>query len=138
MSQPAYLLEANDFVMKKKILSLREHYDFEDLSGAKIGEADGNLFQVPAKFDVIDTHGLEVMHLEGKILSLRKQFTFHGASGEELGTIKKKIVKLIGEEFWVKKMELSSCVSMETSPSTIIKWQSAASKLHLSTRNGWL
>jgi uncharacterized protein YxjI len=82
MSQPTYLLEANDFIMKKKILSLREHYDFEDLTGTKIGEADGNLFQVPAKFIVIDTHGLEAMHLEGKVLSLRKQFTFHGASGE--------------------------------------------------------
>ena len=103
MSQPTYLLEANDFIMKKKILSLREHYDLEDLTGTKIGEADGNLFQVPAKFIVIDTHGLEAMHLEGKVLSLRKQFTFHGASGEELGTIKKKIVKLIGEEFWVEK-----------------------------------
>jgi uncharacterized protein YxjI len=43
------------------------------------------------------------MHLEGKVLSLRSQFTFHGANGEELGTIKKKIVKLIGEEFWVEK-----------------------------------
>ena len=103
MSQPNYLLEANDFIMKKKILSLREHYDLEDLTGTKIGEAEGNLFQVPAKFTVIDTHGLEAMHLEGKILSLRKQFTFYGSSGEELGTIKKKIVKLIGEEFWVEK-----------------------------------
>jgi uncharacterized protein YxjI len=103
MNQPTYLLEASDFIMKKKILSLREHYDFEDLTGTKIGEADGNLFQVPAKFNVIDTHGLEMMHLEGKVLSLRKQFTFYGTSGEELGTIKKKIVKLIGEEFWVEK-----------------------------------
>jgi uncharacterized protein YxjI len=103
MSQPTYLLEANDFIIKKKILSLREHYDFEDLTGTKIGEADGNLFQFPAKFAVIDTHGLEAMHLEGKVLSLRQQFTFHGATGEELGTIKKKIVKLIGKEFWVEK-----------------------------------
>ena len=75
MSQPTNLLEANDFIMKKKILSLREHYDFEDLTGTKIGDAEGNLFQVPAKFTVIDTHGLEAMHLEGKILSLRKQFS---------------------------------------------------------------
>jgi uncharacterized protein YxjI len=103
MSQLTYLLETNDFTVKKKILSLREHYDFEDLSGAKIGEAEGNLFQVPAKFYVNDAHGLEVVHLEGKVLSLRKQFTFYGASGEELGAIKKKIVKLIGEEFWVEK-----------------------------------
>lgn len=103
MSQPTYLLEANDFIMKKKILSLREHYDFEDLTGIKIGEAEGNFFQVPAKFNVIDIHGLEAMHVEGKLISLRKQFTFYGASGEEIGTVKKKIVKLIGEEFWVEK-----------------------------------
>jgi len=103
MSQPGFLLEANDFIMKKKILSLREHYDFEDLSGTKLGEADGNLFQVPAKFIVLDNHGLEFMHLQGKVLSLRRQFSFHGANGEELGTIKKKIAKFVGEEFWVEK-----------------------------------
>ena len=103
MSQPSSLLEANDFVMKKKILSLREHYDFEDVTGSKLGEADGNLFQVPAKFTVFDNHGLEMMHLDGKVFSLRRQFTFHDAADEELGIIKKKIVKLIGEEFWVEK-----------------------------------
>jgi uncharacterized protein YxjI len=89
--------------MKKKILSAREHYDFEDTAGNKLGEADGNLLQVPAKFVVKDTHGLELMHLQGKVFSLRREFTFYGSAGEELGTIKKKIAKLIGEEFWVEK-----------------------------------
>jgi len=103
MSHATSLLEAEDFVMKKKILSLREHYDFEDLSGTKLGEADGNFFQVPAKFLVVDTHGLELLHLEGKVLSLRHQFTIFSPSGEELGTMKRKIAKLIGEEFWLEK-----------------------------------
>lgn len=102
MSQ-SFLLEANDLVMKKKILSMREHYDFEDTTGNKLGEADGNLFQFPARFVVADTHGLELMHLEGKVLSLRNQFTFYGSAGEELGTIKKKLAKLVGKEFWVEK-----------------------------------
>ena len=102
MSQ-SFLLETNDFIMKKKILSAREHYDFEDLKGNKLGEADGNIVQVPPKFVVKDTHGLELMHLQGKVFSLRREFTFYGSAGEELGTIKKKIAKLIGEEFWVEK-----------------------------------
>jgi uncharacterized protein YxjI len=102
MSQ-SFLLEANDFIMKKKILSAREHYDFEDTAGNKLGEADGNFLQVPPKFVVKDTHGLELMHLQGKVFSLRREFTFYGSAGEELGTIKKKIAKLIGEEFWVEK-----------------------------------
>jgi uncharacterized protein YxjI len=102
MSQ-SFLLEATEFIMKKKILSAREHYDFEDLTGNKLGEASGNFFQVPAKFAVKDTHGLELMHLEGKVLSLRKQFSFYSSANEELGTIKKKLAKLVGEEFWVEK-----------------------------------
>jgi len=66
MGYPPSLLETNDFVIKKKILSLSEHYEFEDSSGTKLSEADGNFFQFPAKFTAVDTHGLELMHLEGK------------------------------------------------------------------------
>jgi len=103
MSNFSSLLEINNLVMKKKILSIREHYDLEDVAGTKLGEADGNLFQFPAKFTVVDTTGSELMHLEGKIFSLRHEFTFYNNVGEELGTIKRKIVKLIGEEFWLEK-----------------------------------
>jgi len=42
------LLNTNDIVMTKKILSLREHYDIADRDGRKIGEGDGNFVQVPA------------------------------------------------------------------------------------------
>jgi len=97
------LFEINDFVLKKKLLSLREHYDLEDRTGTKLGEADGNLFQLPAKFVVVDTGGSEFMHFGGKVLSLRNQFTFYDNTGKELGIIKKKLAKLIGEEFWVEK-----------------------------------
>src|SRR5208283_4912978 len=97
------LLDVNDFIMQKKILSMHEHYDFSDLQGNKLGEADGNLIQVPPKFQVKDTHGAELMAVQGKVFSLRHEFTFHGVGGEDLGTIKKKIAKLVGEEFWVEK-----------------------------------
>ena len=103
LSGASSLFEVNDVVLKKKILSVREHYDLEDRNGTKLGEADGNLFQFPAKFVVVNTTGLELMRLEGKVFSFRSQFTFYGSSGGELGTIKKKIVKLIGEEYWVEK-----------------------------------
>lgn len=103
MSGTNSLFGINELVLKKKILSVREHYDLEDVSGTKLGEADGNLFQFPAKFVVIDTNGSELMHLKGKVLSLRNQFTFYDNAGAELGSIRKKIVKLIGEEYWVEK-----------------------------------
>jgi uncharacterized protein YxjI len=103
MSSTSSLLGVNNLVLKKKILFVREHYDLEDVTGTKLGEANGNLFQFPAKFVVIDTNGSELMHLAGKVLSLRNQFTFYDNAGVELGTIKKKIVKLIGEEYWVEK-----------------------------------
>jgi uncharacterized protein YxjI len=97
------LLEANDFIMQKKILSAHEHYDFLDLQGSKLGEADGNLVQVPPKFQVKDTHGQEFMQVQGKVFSMRHEFTFHGSGGEELGTIKKKVATFGHQEYWVEK-----------------------------------
>jgi len=119
------LIEANDFIMQKKILSVREHYDFLDLQGNKLGEADGNLVQVPPKFAVLDTHGMELMHMQGKTFSLHREFTFYSSANEELGTIKRKIAKIVGEEFWIeKKTAKNSCASAETSPNTNTKWNS--------------
>jgi uncharacterized protein YxjI len=97
------LLEANDIVMKKKILSVREHYDFEDVQGNKLGEGDGNFIQFPAKFQVLDNSGTQMMNLEAKLISIRRQFTFHDPQGSVLGAIKKKIVKLFGSEYWVEQ-----------------------------------
>jgi uncharacterized protein YxjI len=103
MTTSNYLFEINDLVMKKKILSVREHYDFEETNGTKLGEANGNFIQIPPKLVVSDSHGQELMHIEGKILSIRSQFTFYDNNGKEFATIKKKIAKVIGEEFWVEK-----------------------------------
>ena len=89
--------------MNKKILSLREHYDLQDREGTKVGEADGNFVQLPAKFSVFDQNQSEVMHLEGKILTLRRQFSMYDPSGNQLGVIRKKIVKLFGSEYWVER-----------------------------------
>ncbi|MDA4120204.1 MAG: hypothetical protein OK436_06410, partial [Thaumarchaeota archaeon] len=84
-------------------MSLREHYDFEDRDGTKLGQAEGNFFQLPARFVIKETSGSEFMHIEGKVFSLRRQFTFFDDADRELGTIKRKIARLVGEEYWVEK-----------------------------------
>jgi len=94
---------SKDIVMNKKLLSLREHYDLQDRQGNYLGEADGNFFQLPAKFTVFDRNHSEVMHLEGKILSLRKQFSIKDSSGNELGVIRKKLMRLFGSEYWLER-----------------------------------
>ncbi|MGI0080624.1 MAG: LURP-one-related/scramblase family protein, partial [Nitrososphaerales archaeon] len=107
-NDPQSLLEARDVIMKKKIMSLREHYDFENPNGRQLGEGAGNFFQVPAKFIVLASQnspanpGQEIMHIDGKILSLRHEFKLYDANGQELGSIKKKIAKLIGQEYWLE------------------------------------
>lgn len=104
------LLQESNIVMKKKILSLHEHYDLEDLNGKKIGEGDGNFFQVPAKFKVISLTGSDggashdVLHIDGKLISLRHEFDFVDPAGnKKLGNMKKKIAKLVGQEYWVEQ-----------------------------------
>jgi uncharacterized protein YxjI len=97
------LLDANDFIIQKKIFSAHEHYDFLDLQNNKIAEADANLIQIPPKFQIKDTHDTELMHLQGKTLSIRHEFTLYSPAGEELGTIKKKVATFSHQEYWVEK-----------------------------------
>ena len=83
---------------------MREHYDLEDRSGTKLGEAERNLSPMyPAKFVVTGASGLEAMHISARPASLRNQFTFYDAAGAELGTIRRKLAKFFGEEFWIEK-----------------------------------
>jgi uncharacterized protein YxjI len=84
-------------------LSAREHYDFLDLQGNKLGEADGNLVQIPPKFQVIDPHGAELMHLQGKTLSLRHEFTLDSPDGTALATVKKKVATFGHQEYWLER-----------------------------------
>jgi len=136
MSGPGPLPSTNDIVLKKKILSLREHYDLEDRNGVKIGEAEGNFFQLPAKFVVKDSIGGELMHIDGKILSLRKEFTFHDSSGMALGIIKKKLVKLIGEEYWVEKDRVEFMRIYGISRNMTTRWSLKAFRSPQYTGNG--
>ncbi len=89
--------------MNKKLLSLREHYDLQDRQGTYVGEADGNFLQLPAKFSVYDQTRSEVMHLQGKILSLRKEFAMYNPSGNQPGVIRKKLLRLVGSEYWLER-----------------------------------
>jgi uncharacterized protein YxjI len=98
------IFNTNEIVMKKRILSLREHYDIEDRSGNRLAEGEGNFFQIPAIFMVKDPRSnMEIMEIEGKIFSLRNQFTIKDRLGVPLGTVQKKILTFIGQEFWLEK-----------------------------------
>jgi uncharacterized protein YxjI len=98
------IFSANEIVMKKRILSLREHYDIEDGSENRLAEGEGNLIQLPANFRVWDPRSSqEIMRIEGKLFSIHNQYTFKDNLGVELGTIRKKVLKLFGDEFWIDR-----------------------------------
>jgi uncharacterized protein YxjI len=102
-NSPPTLLSSREFIMTKKILSVREHYDFTSRDGSRLGEGDGNFFQLPAKFVVLDAKNSEIMHLNGRLFSIRREFDMYDPSGNLIGMMKKKLVKLIGSEYWVEK-----------------------------------
>jgi len=98
------LFDTNEFVLKKKIMSLREHYDIEDKLGNKIVGVDGNYLQVPTKFVVINSHdGSETMRIEGKMLSMHDQFSFKDPTGSEFAVIRKKIATLVHDQYWLEQ-----------------------------------
>jgi uncharacterized protein YxjI len=95
------LLEATELILIKKILSVRRHYDFVNLQGTKLGEAKGNIVQVPPKFTVIDHQGNEIMHLHGKEFSKEKEYIFYSSMNEPIGNIKSSETDDL--QFWVEK-----------------------------------
>jgi len=98
------IFDVNELLLTKKILSLREHYDIADRSGHVLAVGEGNFIQMPAMFKVTDSsYGQTIMQIVGKLLTLHNQFTITDYLGVELGTIRKKLMKLIGEEFWIEK-----------------------------------
>jgi uncharacterized protein YxjI len=98
------IFNATELVMKRKILSLREHYDIEDASGNLLAVGDGNFLQLPAVFRVKDPRtDLDIMTIEGKVFSLSHRFTFRDNLGVELGVIRKRIGRIIGNEFWIER-----------------------------------
>ena len=109
------LLEANDFIIQKKILSAHEHYDFLDLQGNKLGEADGNLIQVPPKFAITDSHRVPLMQLQGKTLSLHREFTLYTPRRRGAGNNKEEGSERLGiKSIGWKKTDRNSCVSTAT------------------------
>ena len=76
----------------------------------KLGEGDGNFFQVPAKFSVLsikEGQGTPASNrlciLMASSISLRHEFRIYDYSNSLLGVMKKKIVKLIGQEYWLEQ-----------------------------------
>lgn len=97
------ILGSSEIVLRRKIFSMKEHYDLLDIDGEKLGAASGNRFQFPALFVVTDINGSEVMHIEGKIFPPRRDFSFYNNRGEILGTIYMKLAKPIGKEYTVER-----------------------------------
>jgi len=89
--------------MVKKIMSLREHYDFKDRSGTNLGEGDGNFWQLLAQCTVFVQGGAVSRHVTGKLISILREFDLFDASGNQLVAMKEKLVKLIGNEYWVEQ-----------------------------------
>ena len=99
LSEVNTLLTAKEIILRKKMISMIEHYDVEDRDGTRIGEAEGNLFQIRPKFVVKDIYDSKLMYIEGKTFSLTMEFSFYDNAGKFLGTMKNKLLKLKGQEY---------------------------------------
>lgn len=96
------LLEANELIVVKKILSIRRHYNFINHQGMKLGEANGNIIQIPPKFRIIDNRGVEIMYLQGKKSPQQKDYTFYSSSGEEIAIMRASFQK-DELQFWIER-----------------------------------
>jgi uncharacterized protein YxjI len=103
MSDSNYLFKINNLVMKKRFF-LSGNIDFQDIKGASLASAEANFGQIPPKNLSSSTRMVQSSCVfREKWFSLRSEFVIYDSQGVALGTSRRKIAKLIGEEFWVEK-----------------------------------
>jgi uncharacterized protein YxjI len=102
----------------------------------KLREAEGNLFQFPARFVIKDINGSKLMYIEGKTFSLRKEFSLYDNAGKFLDTIKNKLLKLTEQEYWLEKNRVEFIESLGISQRLIIRCKPMEFKSLLFIRNG--
>ena len=106
------LLELDNVVLKKKAFSLKQRYDFEDIHGRKLAEAEaGIIAKLPTNFGVYEwtlsgERGQELLRIESKVLSIRHECTLFEPSGSPLASVKRTVqVNPFGSSlhsFWVE------------------------------------
>jgi len=101
-AQRVSMFDQNNYTIEQKLVALRDTYGVKDLNGNLLGYVKAKILSVGAKFWFEDTNGVQLGEVDAKLVSIHDEFDVKDQNGQLKARIKKKILKLIGSEWWME------------------------------------
>ena len=96
------MFDQNKYTIEQKLVALRDTYGVKDLNGNLLGYVKAKIVSMGPKFWFEDTNGVQLGEIDGKIVSIHNEYDVKDQNGQLKAKIKKKILKLIGSEWWME------------------------------------
>ena len=104
-AQSAGMFGQNKYTIEQKLVALRDTYGVKDLSGNLLGYVKAKIVSWGPKFWFEDLNGVQLGEIDGKIVSIHNEYEVKDQTGQLKAKIKKKILKLIGSEWWMENAQ---------------------------------
>jgi len=96
------MFNQNKYTIEQKLVAVRDTYGVKDLNGNLLGYVKQKIVSVGPKFWFEDTNGVQLGEIDGKLVSIHDEYDVKDQSGQLKARIKKKILNLIGSEWWME------------------------------------
>jgi uncharacterized protein YxjI len=96
------MFENREFIIDQRLLSVRNTYVVKDRSGNQLGFVKQEFISLGPRFWFEDNNGVHLGEVDGKIITVHHEYEIKGRNGETEAKVKKKILKLLGSEWWME------------------------------------
>jgi uncharacterized protein YxjI len=90
------------YIIDQKILAIRDTFGIKDTNGNLLAYVKQQLVSFGPKFWYEATDGTRLGEIHGKVIAIRPTFEIYNAQGQLQAVIKKKILQLIGSQWWME------------------------------------
>jgi len=104
-AQGTGLFGQKKYIIEQKLVALRDTYGVKDLDGNLLGYVKAKIVSFGPKFWFEDLNGVQVGEIDGKVVSIYNEYEVKDQTGKLRARIKKKILKLIGSEWWMENAQ---------------------------------
>ena len=104
-AQSAGMFGQNKYTIEQKLVALRDTYGVKDFNGNLLGYVKAKIVSLGPKFWFEDLNGVQLGEIDGKIVTIHNEYEVKDQTGQLRAKIKKKILNLIGSEWWMENAQ---------------------------------
>jgi uncharacterized protein YxjI len=90
------------YIIEQKMVAVRDTYGIKDRNGNLLAYVKRKIVSVGPNFWFESPDGTRLGEVHGKVLAVRPTFEIYDMQQKLLGVIKKKMLKLLGSEWWLE------------------------------------